>query len=203
MRIYHLLLLLISIFVASTVIAQDTLTFLDGKTRIGKVLNSTVLITKIEVTKKKNTKLKEFESSEIFKINYASGVSDTLYVRNAEKEFFLTIEEMHFFILGEQDAIQNYHPRVSAIGGLIFGGVFGYVLNDGAYVAGVPLIYTIGSAVSPVKINNLSNRSVSILSSPAYQEGYIKIARTKKAFYALASSAVGTFFGVIVAHGSK
>lgn len=203
MRIYYFFVLTISILLSSAIFAQDTITFLSGKTLTGKILESNVLITKIEIHKKKNLKIKEFESDEIFNILYASGESDTLYETNEDKEFFLTTEEMHYFILGEQDAQKHYHPRASAIGGLVFGGVFGYILHNGAYVAGVPLVYTIGSAISPVNINNIANRTTTILSSPAYQEGYIKVARTKKAFYALASSAVGTLVGVLVAHGSN
>lgn len=184
--------------------AQDTLTFLNGKIAIGKVTDSNVLITKIDIQKKnKKTKIKSFESSEIFTVHYSGGEIDTLYEMNEEKEYLLTPLEMQYFIYGEQDARQHFHPKFTAIGGVLFGGVLGYFLHDGAFVAAVPLVYTVASGVSTVKIKDANFRPSSIVAEPAYQEGYIKIARTKKAFRALAGSAVGTFLGVFIANETK
>ena len=191
------------ILFATVVNAQDTLTFLNGKVAIGKVTDSNVLITKIDIKKNKKTKSKSFESSEIFTVRYNGEEIDTLYEMNEEKEYLLTPLEMQYFIYGEQDARQHFQPKLTAIGGLVFGGVLGYFLHDGAYVAAVPLVYTVASGVSTVKIKDANLRSSAIVAEPAYQEGYIKVARTKKAFRALAGSAIGTFLGVLVANGTN
>ena len=87
---------------------------------------------------------------------------------------------------------------MTAVFGVVIGVGLGYLLRDGFYVAGVPLVYTIGSGISKIDIKNINQRNSSILSHPAYQEGYIKVARSKKAFYALASSLVGTVIGISI-----
>ena len=191
------------LLLGSHVNAQDTLTFLNGKVVVGKVTDSHVLNTQIEITKKQKVKSKSFESTDIFDIRYANGDIDTLYAINEELEYFLTPLEMHHFILGEQDARNYFKPKLNSLGGIAFGGVFGYLLNEGAYVAAVPLVFTIASGVSPVKIKNTNNRSSDILAQPAYQEGFIKVARIKKSFHALAGSTVGTFLGVLIANETK
>ncbi len=191
------------LLLGSHINAQDTLTFLNGSVVIGKVTDSNVMNTKIDVSKKNKVKSKSFESSDIFDVRYSTGEIDTLYEINEEKEYLLTPLEMHYFILGEQDARKFYKPKFNALGGVVVGGIFGYLLSDGAYVAAVPLVYTIASGVSPVKITKTESRSSEVLAQQAYQEGFIKVARIKKSFHALAGSAVGTFLGVLIANETK
>ena len=178
--------------------AQDTITFLSGKTLIGTVEETDDVSTQIFISKNGKSKLKIKETLTIFSIQYAEGGLDTIYNQNFEQDLSLTRSEMYLFILGEQDARAHFKPYLNAVGGLIFGAGFGYLLHDGFYVAGVPLIYTVGSGLTNVKVTNTGNRSAETLINPAYQEGYIKIARARKSFYALASSAVGTFIGAYI-----
>ena len=52
-------------------------------------------------------------------------------------------------------------------------------------------------------MENIANRPSQILINPAYQEGYIKVARAKKSFYALGSSVVGTLIGAFIGHSQN
>jgi hypothetical protein len=198
MRIFIFFLLFLGLTGNCSLNAQDTITFLDGKVLIGKVEDSNDISTKITISKKGKSKLKTKESITIFSIQYADGTMDTLYVPNPEQDLTLSQMEMHYFILGEQDARQYFKPRWTAVGGLIFGAGLGFVFGEGFYVASVPLIYTIGAGLSSVKVTNFANRDSETMINPAYQEGFIKVARIRKSFYALGSSVVGTLAGAII-----
>ena len=187
------------IFTASISLqAQDTITFLDGRILIGAVEESNDVSTKITLTKKGRAKIKTKETLSIYSIHYKEEGMDTLYTVNEAQDLTLSRKEMYLFILGEQDAHAYYKPYGTVIGGILFGGLFGYLLHDGFYVAGVPLLYTIGSGISTVKVKNMGNRSAEILMNSAYQEGFIKVARSRKAFYALGSSTAGTLIGAVI-----
>ena len=203
MKIYSLFFLCFIVLNIQPISAQDTLTFLDGKVLVGSVIETNDLTTKVSIKKKNKEKIKEIETINLFDIKYNNGKLDTLYSVNPDQDLLLSTQEMYYFILGEQDAKEYFQPTFNALGGLIFGATFGYLLHEGFYVAGVPLVYTVASGISTIKIKNTGQRSTEVLSHPAYQEGFIKVARTKKAFYALGSSFVGTLTGVAIANGTK
>jgi hypothetical protein len=178
--------------------AQDTITFLNGKVLIGTVEETDDVSTQLLIVKKNKSRLKIIETLTLFSVQYEDGRFDTLYNKNTEQDLTLSRKEMYLFILGEQDARLYFKPYLNALGGVVFGASFGYLLHNGFYVAGVPLAYTIGSGISNVKVKNAGNRSSQILIHPAYQEGYIKVARARKSFYALASSSIGTLIGAYI-----
>jgi len=196
MRLFFYLFAFIVLTHSVNVYGQDTITLLGGNTIIAKVNSVDSLNVNYTLQKKKSAKDKFVSSEMVFDIRYENGTTDTLYYKSPEMDHYLTPEEMHLFILGEQDAKADYHPKMTAILGVVVGAGLGYLLRDGFYVAGVPLVYTIGAGVSKIDIKNINQRSTTILSHPAYQEGYIKVARSKKAFNALAGSLLGTIIGV-------
>ncbi|UTW64936.1 hypothetical protein KFE94_09600 [bacterium SCSIO 12643] len=175
---------------------QDTITLLGGNVIVAKVTSVDSINVNYSIQKKKGLKDKFVASEMVFDIKYENGSVDTLYYKSEELDHYLTPDEMYLFILGEQDAKADYHPKMTAVLGVVVGAGLGYLLRDGFYVAGVPLVYTIGAGVSKIDIKNINQRSTTILSHPAYQEGYIKVARSKKAFNALAGSLIGTVIGV-------
>lgn len=176
-------------------LAQDTLTLLDGKTIFGEVIDADSSYITYKFLKKNKIKERLLNTDIIFSVSYQSGKTDTIYYQNPEIENYLTVKEMHYFIMGEQDARKHYKATLTSVLGLAFGGALGYALPDGIWIAAVPLVYTVGASLTEIKIIYKDNRSQEIMRSPAYQEGYIKVARSKKAFNALASSLAGTIIG--------
>jgi hypothetical protein len=198
MRFYFYFLLLFGLAPSISGFAQDTIIFLNGDIAYGKLIETNDISTTYTIQKGKKTKTKVKETINIFGIIDSGGTLDTLYTPIEEQDLTLSPNEMYLFILGEQDAKQYFHPKWTIAGGLVFGAGLGYLLHDGFYVASVPLVYTIGAGVSTVKVNNLGNRPTNVLIQPAYQEGFIKVARAKKSFYALGSSVVGTLIGALI-----
>lgn len=200
MKINFIFLTLLCLATSISTLAQDTILFMNGKIEIAAVQETDDISTVYTIKKNDKTKTKIKETTSIYGIIDSSGKLDTLYTPNPEKDLNLSQKEMYYFVLGEQDAKQYYKPNMTAIGGLVFGLGFGYLLHEGFYVAAVPMVYTVGAGVSKVKVTNIGNRSSEILTHPAYQEGFIKSARAKKSFYALGSSVIGTFAGAIIGH---
>lgn len=196
MRLFFCLFVFIGLTYSVDLNGQDTITLLGGNIIIAKVTSVDSLNVNYTVQKKKGQKDKFVASEMVFDIKYGNGSIDTLYYKSEELDHYLTPDEMYLFILGEQDAKTDYHPKMTAVLGVVVGTGLGYLLRDGFYVAGVPLIYTIGAGVSKITIKNINQRSTTVLSHPAYQEGYVKVARSKKAFNALAGSLIGTVIGV-------
>ena len=200
MRFYFIIFLTIASSITEPLFAQDTITFLNGKVIIGNDVDSDDSNTFYTVSKNGKSKRKVIETINLFSVKYANNTIDTLYSTNLERDFILTPYEMHLFILGEQDAKVYFKPNLNALGGFAFGATLGYVLHDGFYVAGIPLVYTVASGVSRINVKNVGNRPFDVLTHPAYQEGFIKVARAKKSFYALVSSTVGTIIGAYIGH---
>tara|TARA_R110002050_G_scaffold149463_1_gene276119 strand:- start:172344 stop:172955 length:612 start_codon:yes stop_codon:yes gene_type:complete len=183
--------------------AQDTITLLDGKVLEVEVVNSDSTAVTYNLKKRNKTIQKTISSELIFMIQYAQQKTDTIYFLSENNDHYLSVHEMQLFIYGEQDAKKYYKPTLTTVFGVAFGATFGYILRDGFYVASVPLVYTVAAGVSTVKVKFNDERNTQIMSHPAYQEGYIKVARSKKAFNALGSSLVGTVLGIFIGNATN
>ncbi|MGB0806190.1 MAG: hypothetical protein ACPGRC_05825 [Salibacteraceae bacterium] len=203
MRFYICIVTIIGLSFSLTGFGQDTILFLNGKIEVGTLIETNDLTTTYSIVKGKKNKVKVKETTTIFGVLTSEGLLDTLYSVNESEELTLSANDMYLFILGEQDAKKYYKTQWASVGGLIFGAGFGYLLYDGFYVAAVPMVYTVGAGVSNVKVVNGGNRSTKTLTNPAYQEGYIKVARAKKSFYALGSSTIGTIIGALIGHSQN
>jgi hypothetical protein len=203
MRFISIIVFVFSVLSFNQLKGQDTITLLSGKVINVEILDTDSFAISYNYKKKNKTKQKTIAADLVFDIAYQNGTIDTIYKRDPSIDQYLTVEEMQFFIWGEQDALKYYKATLTTVFGVAFGAGFGYLLHDGFYVAGVPLVYTVGAGVSKITIRNGEYRSSTILSNPAYQEGYIKVARSKKAFNALASSTLGTLIGVLVGNATR
>lgn len=183
--------------------AQDTITFLNGRVITGKVITTDSTYTVINFKKKRKVIEKAYANELIFCIQSDSGLADTIYTPDNEYDLYLSKKDMGLFILGEQDAKAYYKTPLTSILGVAVSGSLGYALHDGFWVAAVPLVYTIGAGLTPARIKAPDHRSLDVLQSSAYQEGYLKVARTKKGFNALLSSVIGTFAGALIGHANN
>ena len=184
----------------SQVMAQDQLTLLNGKVISAEIINMDSVFITYNYKKKNKVKQKSIPADLVFMIEHKEGNTDTIYYQNPEIDQYLSVKEMELFIMGEQDAYTYHKSTWTAVLGVAFGAGGGYLLYETIAVAAVPLIYTVGAGISRVSTKRVSGRSSEILSHPAYQEGYIKVARSKKAFTALASSLAGTLIGFGIAY---
>ncbi len=184
----------------------DTLILVNGKTvNCTNAKTDSVFVT--YQRQKKSGKLKKetrLDREMVFSIRRVSG-EEVLYnpspaqLRSGD----FTVEQMRYFILGQQDARNNYKTHWWTVGGLVIGGGLGYAAYDQIYVAVIPFAYTLAAGFTPVEFNATPQRVNSELNIEAYQIGYLRAAKSKRVFRALESSLLGTAIGVGVGYATN
>ena len=127
MRLISIIAFVVSMFSFNQLKGQDTITLLSGKVIHVEVLDTDSFSITYNYQKKKKTKQKAISSEFVFDITYQNGTIDTLYKKDPSIDQYLTVEEMHLFILGEQDALKYYKATFTTIFGVAFGAGFGYI----------------------------------------------------------------------------
>ncbi|HBH05718.1 MAG TPA: hypothetical protein DDX92_03850 [Flavobacteriales bacterium] len=205
MKIIWILVVYVGAVVAARaqIVIPDTITLINGQTVIGEVLEVNQDYIVYNYFKKKKTIKKGVSPLIVYSIAYASGQREVIYEKNEEEDLYLTKEEMLYFIKGQQDAREYYRTRGIFIGGFAIGGVAGYVLYDEIYVATVPFLYSVGAGLTNIEVRQNPSTTEDIRRTAAYQEGYLKVARSRKVFAALAGSVLGTAAGIFAGNVTR
>src|SRR4029079_1027795 len=98
-----------------------------GKSIEGKIIVANDSLIEYEYLKKKNTKRERLEPERVFSIKYANGDSIILYTKDTTIGHDFTVSEMHYFILGEQDAFIHYKDPATGIIGIAVGAAGGLI----------------------------------------------------------------------------
>lgn len=176
--------------------SSDTITLINGQVIVGEVLEINPDYIVYNYFKKKKTIKKGVSPLIVYSIDYADGQKEVVYEKNEEEDLYLTKEEMLYFIKGQQDAREYYRTRGIFIGGVAIGALAGYVLYDEIYVATIPFVYSVGAGLTNIEVRQNPSTTEDIRRTAAYQEGYLKVARSRKVFAALAGSVMGTAAGI-------
>lgn len=197
--------------------AQDKVNLMNGKIVEGELVDTIDQQVHIKAVSKKGKVYDTYlENYRVFSIVSANGTETILYRQDTLLGNLLTMEDMQFYVLGEQDAYKNYQP----IGTSIFGATlsFGMVLFDtyrfkddpannlqkGFFKDSptflpllFPFVYTVVAGIAPrpnLDIRDITNKSN--LNSEEYVQGFAKTARFKRLIRALAFSCLGSALGV-------
>lgn len=169
---------------------KDTILLLNGGVVIGTVIDTLNGVTTIK-NPKDSTKNNIIENDRIFSITNANGES-IMYVYDTLIGNEFTIDEMRYFILGEQDAEKGFKARGALFGNMALG-AGGAV--TGSLLALIPVFtYSAASGLPRVKIKPGTVSNVEYLKHETYIMGYERVARKKRKLRSLVGGAVG--FGV-------
>lgn len=169
---------------------KDTILLLNGGVVIGTVIDTLNGVTTIK-NPKDSTKNNIIENDRIFSITNANGES-IMYVYDTLIGNEFTIDEMRYFILGEQDAEKGFKARGALFGNMALG-AGGAV--TGSLLALIPAFtYSAASGLPRVKIKPGTVSNVEYLKHETYIMGYERVARKKRKLRSLVGGAVG--FGV-------
>jgi hypothetical protein len=193
--------LLLSILLANSLHAQDTITLVDGKQKIVKIAYETSLYVFYQKIKDGDTtklsKQKMLEKEDVFKIEYfqkskldAQKVVQ-VYQQDSTEENYLSIDEMYRYIHGRNQAHTNYKSKKYFFVGVIGGagssylGPFWGLIPCSVYtgIAGVWAIKPFFKADNPMDLHD-----------PYFEEGYKQVALNKQA----KSSALGALTGLLI-----
>ena len=195
-KVYLSIIFLLSVFIGTSLKAQDKLLFLNGKEIEGSILSQN----KYEFTFK-DTKNKEFTIDSYRIFSYSKNNTETLvYKYDTLEGNFLKEKDMKMFVYGGRDAYQSFSSPVASITGLIVGGAAGYFMHkDQAFIYVVaPLLYTTITLPFPTVVRQKKLTNPQYIKDDEYLRGYERVARSKRTQNALKSSILGTGLGFLV-----
>jgi hypothetical protein len=176
--------------------SQDTITLLTGHTIIAKIYQENEAVITCEFVKKKVEQRLILDSYRVFSIKYANGEEKVFYEQDSTKGNWFTVDEMRYFIYGEQDAMKGYKSPMTTILGVIAGAGAGFFAMESLILFGAPLVYTTGNILPYIIIDRKTVRDEKLLEQDTYVQGYERVARSKKIQNALKSSAAGLALGI-------
>jgi len=170
----------------------DTILMLNGNSIITSIIESNDSLTRFANPKKPNKSL-VVENDRIFAIKNPSG-EKLMYYYDSVKGNDLTIEEMRYYILGEQDAQKGYKPRGALIGGILIGAASGIT---GSFLAPIPpFAYTALLGIPKIKIKKKTVSNPELLKQQTYLMGYERVARKKRNIQSLIGGGAGLVVGM-------
>lgn len=171
---------------------KDTILLLNGAVVIGSVIDTTNGVTSIK-NPKDSTKNIIIENDRIFSITNKNGES-IMYVYDTIIGNEFTIDEMRYFILGEQDAEKGFKARGAFWGNLLLGAAGGVT---GSFLCPIPpFAFVALSGLPKVKIKPSSVSNVEYIKQDSYIMGYERVARKKRKISSLAGGGIGLGIGL-------
>ena len=183
----------LTLMLSTPIFAQDIIQLMNGRTVEGKVISIQQSVLRYESKKKNKTRIVEMETDRIFSILYGDGHSQVLYKQDSQNGGYISVEEMRYFILGEQDAYRGYKAPFTTIFGFAAGVAGGGYLP---FSLGIPFAYTGLNALPKIRIKRKTVSNPDYLTKETYIMGYERVARNKKIQNAVKGSVVGLVAGV-------
>ena len=201
LRLYLLMprfILLLFVLISFHVSAQDTLLLMNGREMNCRILADTGTVFEFELVKPNGkVKLRELHKNDVFSVKKAGQQEVILYAQDELLGDIYSIDEMRFYLAGENDARENFSAWPTfAVGfalctGISLWGGDGYIT-----AVGPPILYTMIQLVPKIKIREKTMSHPEYKYNDIYADGYEPPARSRKLFRALSGSFAGSATGV-------
>jgi len=176
--------------------SNQSILLMTGNVLEGNVTSQDTLYLYYDLVKKSGkTKAKKLDLERVFSINGPNGEEKVIYYMDTVVGNYFTIDEMRFYIQGEQDASKYYRANWTIAAGLPITAGLGFVLSGTVFSFAVPFVYLVSTGISAYKINKNKISSSNLVTEPAYVLGYERTARNKRLFKSLFAGLVGTAIG--------
>lgn len=171
---------------------KDTLIMLNGGVMIGTVIDTLNGVTTLK-NAKDSTKNIIIENDRIFSITNANGES-ILYVYDTVIGNEFTVDEMRYFILGEQDGEKGFKAKGAFWGNMVLGAASGVTLG---FFSPLPVFaFTAASGIPRINIKHKTVTNAECLKHDTYLMGYERVARKKRKISSLVGGVIGLAVGV-------
>ncbi len=171
---------------------KDTILLLNGGVVIGTVIDTLNGVTTIK-NPKDSTKNSIIENDRIFSITNGDGES-IMYVYDTLIGNEFTIDEMRYFILGEQDAERGFKAKGAFWGNMLLGAAGGIT---GSFLCPIPpFAFTALSGLPKVKVKSSSVSNIEYIKHDTYIMGYERVARKKRKLSSLIGGGIGIAAGL-------
>ncbi|NQY68123.1 MAG: hypothetical protein HRT72_10455 [Flavobacteriales bacterium] len=143
----------------------------------------------------------EIAMARLFSLNLRDGTEQLYYKQDSTEGNFYPIDRARMFVFGSRDAQRNYDPIIPLVGGIV-GGLTGGLFNS---IVLTPLI-SAASLITPVvrttKIGEyeVDHNSLAVYGANSsdldYQDGFYKIAKSKRVQKTIVGSIIGIVGGI-------
>lgn len=193
------LLILLALAVSRTTPAQDRILLMNGETVEGKVLAQSTLEVRYLQTRK-NGKVRERAepTEEVFSVTDSLGHERIWYFHDTVFGNDLSVEQMRWFLKGEQDARRGYKPIWPMVGAFATGAGLVIGLNWEMNGLFVPPIVAGAMALPRVHVTPGSITDPLMEGDEYYATGYARVGRSKRVVRTLISAFAGVAVGLAV-----
>lgn len=188
-----------SLISQQAVLSQDTLLLMNGRTLNCNILADTGTVFVFELAKKSGKiKVHELHKNDVFSVTKEGLPEYVLYSPNPMMGDIYQVDEMRFYLAGENDARNNFTAWPTFIVGFVLCGGISYLGEEGLLLSIVPpLIYTVAQLIPKIKIREETISDMSYQHNDFYADGYEPPARTRKIIRALQGAYAGAAAGLV------
>ena len=191
-----LLSLLISLH--SVVSAQHVVTLMNGREMECIVMGDSGTVLLVQLTKPSGRVVsREIPKSDIFSVKKQDGKEQVYYAKDEMLGDIYSIDEMRFYLAGENDARQNFTAWPTfAVGFALCTGVSLWGGDGYITAVGPPILYTLLQLAPKIKIREKTMSHPDYKYNDIYADGYEPPARTRKFSRAMEGAFLGSATGV-------
>jgi hypothetical protein len=196
MRVVPFLLILPLLALTRVGAAQDKILLMNGQTIEAKVLGQSTLEVRYLERTRKGLRERAEPTANVFSVSDSLGRERIWYFHDTIVGNDLTVDQMRWYIKGEQDAREGYKPWLPLLGGFMVGAgaTAGFDLEVNSLL--IPPLYAGLMALPRVHITFGSVRDPRMEGNDYYAMGYAKTGRTKRVVRSLLTSAAGVVTGL-------
>lgn len=194
-----LLLLFCLALCCGTAHAQDRILLMNGQEIKAKVLGQSTLEVRYQEFLRSGKMRERAEPTEtVFSVTDSLGRERVWYFHDTVFGNDLTVDQMRWFITGEQDARKGYKPLWPVIGGFVFGAGATIGLNLEMNAFFLPPLYSATMILPRVFVTKGSLSDPTLEGDENYAYGYARVGRSKRVVRSLVSTFAGIAVGLAV-----
>jgi hypothetical protein len=192
------LVLLLLLFIPFGMAAQrtDRILLMNGQVIEAKVLGQSTLEIRYLTETRKGVKERTEPTESVFSVTDTLGRERIWYFYDTVFGNDMTVDQMRWFIKGEQDARKGYKPFWPMLGGFVVGAglTMGFDLEVTSLL--IPPLFSASMALPRVHVTRGSITDPLMEGDEYYAYGYAKTGRSKRVVKTLITSAAGVAFGL-------
>lgn len=190
------ILLFLTCWAAMSLSAQDRILLMNGQTIQGRVLGQSSLEIRYLAETRKGIKERAEPTESVFSVTDSLGRERIWYFHDTLFGNDFTVDQMRWYIKGEQDARAGYKPFWPVVGGFVAGAGLTMGLDLEVLALTLPPVYAGAMALPRVHVTKGSITDPLMEGDPYYALGYARVGRTKRVVRTLVSTAVGVAVGL-------
>jgi hypothetical protein len=179
-------------------LCQDRILLMNGQELSGRVVGQSTLEVRYLETHKGSLLERREPTESVFSVTDSLGLEKVWYFHDPAFGNDLTVDQMRWYIKGEQDARIGYKPRVPVWGGFLLGAGLVVAMDLEVNSLLIPPVYAGLMAWPRVHVTPGSVRDPLMEGDEYYATGYSAVGRPKRVVNSLLSTTVGVVAGLLV-----